>query len=681
MSAFRPALIRKLSRLVDYATDPKIKPYVRGMDRLLSLANYRQQAPNLGVAHNVVFIGDSTLDDETSSKTFFLNGASSGLPYGGAGFLSFFNGDSAIASQSILPERVSCSWTTSHWTNNTSTNTYGPAGVDVVSTGNGSLITVRMREWYTSVDLLYLRQSGGGQFRYRVAGGSWTTVSTANASRALGTETISISNSLTVAPVDFNIEIEALAAGVSLAGLICKTSPYAFNCHSCAATGNTAGTFGQDATLFASGMAALGANTAVIMFGINELVSQVPLATFKTNLQRIITALPAGCNVLLMAPHETKYETEVSPGGPLRQKDYSGAMWEVCEANPGRCAFIDWATIVGTFSQTLVDAGIMHSDRIHLAAAGKRMQGQTLTRLLGIAPDRANIISTAVDYIFPPEMRGDHLVLANTQYGSIKVTLPDATLSRGCKVTLCKEYDDANTLTGAPIDNTQSVNENTSLVLVGSKTRVTVVSDGDDWHVLSFSPFAIEPVVNDGQVVAKLPTLSRPSVFLRSLGGTLVNPTWSASGTLLGLTARNDFAGDLIHFGRLGSSLFKVDYTGNVYIAGGITTPGFNFDLTALGKLTAKTGLFSNYANGESALTASGTASITEPIFRVMYSGILRSYHDSQGVPFGYLPTSSPSNANFIASTWTAYIDGDNLTFKVLKSDGTTFKTGTVALT
>lgn len=157
----------------------------------------------------------------------------------------------------------------------------------------------------TDFVIQYLKQSGGGDFRYKIDAGGWTTVSTANASDLHATVPITgLSNASHTLTIEITV---AGSSGVTLLGAAPVIS--GINGVIVDRIGNGGATAAQyaavNATIWQAGLAALAPNLAIVLLGTNDDSTDVNPATFGTNLTTLVTRIRAAvplCDVLLLTP-------------------------------------------------------------------------------------------------------------------------------------------------------------------------------------------------------------------------------------------------------------------------------------------------------------------------------------------------------------------------------------------
>lgn len=261
---------------------------------------------------------------------------------------------------------------------------FGPDACHVISSVPNATLTVQIRKTVDLMKIFYATEPGTGGFRYRIAGGSWSSVVT-DGPESLGIEQVDVQSH--TAPYD--LEIEALAAGVILIGAEAIKTGDGVVVHKLGATGRRAIDFANNALAKAS-LSELNLDLAIIMFATNEQYGNQSPVRFKTGLTNIITSLRAdhpSIEIVLMLPCYTKYELE-SPR-TYKLQDYGKVMREVASTN--HAAFIDFTEVFGPAVelQNLIDAGLMATDRVHPttgASSGGHLIADTISRSLLSVP-------------------------------------------------------------------------------------------------------------------------------------------------------------------------------------------------------------------------------------------------------------------------------------------------------
>ena len=277
----------------------------------------------------------------------------------GAGYLSFGFHPSAGRNGSVDHTELEYQINFEEWVKQYG-NGYGADACHVTSAVAGAAITVKILKTVDSIQLRYVNQVGSGGFRYRIGNGSWASVST-DAELGLGDVDIALNGQ--VAPYD--IEIEALAVGVTLLGAEAVKSGDGVVVHKLGVSGGKAEIFVNN-DLAKAATNALQLDMAVIMFGTNEHLGGRTPASFRLALVNIAQTLRSSnpsIDLVFALSCYTKYELEVPRKYNLQ--DYGAVMRSVAEEYQG--AYIDFTEVFGPADQlqNLVDAGLMSSDRIH----------------------------------------------------------------------------------------------------------------------------------------------------------------------------------------------------------------------------------------------------------------------------------------------------------------------------
>ncbi len=142
----------------------------------------------------------------------------------------------------------------------------------------------------TATKLLYLKQTGGGDFRYRFDAGSWTTVATANAGDLLGVVDLvppTAAHTLT-------IEVTAAgSAGVTIFGAN-MTKASGVVVHRLSTSGSTTTHWAATSAVRDAALTALDPDCLQILLGTNDQGVSLAQATYKSNLAAMITRRRAG---------------------------------------------------------------------------------------------------------------------------------------------------------------------------------------------------------------------------------------------------------------------------------------------------------------------------------------------------------------------------------------------------
>lgn len=215
-----------------------------------------------------------------------------------------------------------------------STDTMTPASITLNS--NGLLVDTFV--------VHYLQQVNGGDFRYKVDAGAWTTITTAAA--VLGYATVSIPTGSQAAHT-LTIEVtNASVAEVALLGVDLQRANAGIRLHKMGNGGTTAFRLASiDPALFAAGLQALNPNVVLLLLGTNDRSQDYPPLAYATNVgiivDRIQAALPY-CGVVLISP------SEQGDAAAYPSALYDQALRQL--AHTKRCAFFSGYTHMSPYS-------------------------------------------------------------------------------------------------------------------------------------------------------------------------------------------------------------------------------------------------------------------------------------------------------------------------------------------
>lgn len=346
---------------------------VVGAENLTQWKTYKANAASS--SYNWVLIGDSYTQGNYYGWRLFYDVLNDGYADGGSGYCSFSRVDDEgyhIFDQSIDPNVLKCDYDYTKW-NYTREKTIGPSGWVTNTTANNATIRVTSTEAVNSVTIVYENPTTAQSFRYRVNEGTWIPVSlAANATKTIGNTVIDVSN----AGEKFTIDIDPQSVGMNFCGVISKWGGNKLMMDKCGISGARADYPAQNDEWNQS-MQLLAPKGALIQFGVNEQIQDIDPAYYKTSVQNIITKLRAvspNCDIILMSPPQTVYETE-SPR-KYKQADYAKVLYQLSQDN--KTAYINLNVAFGAFSQSSVDKGLMNVDRTHPGDAGGQLIANTI---------------------------------------------------------------------------------------------------------------------------------------------------------------------------------------------------------------------------------------------------------------------------------------------------------------
>jgi lysophospholipase L1-like esterase len=271
---------------------------------------------------------------------------------------------------------------------------HGPDASHIESNTNGATFDIEVKGTpLDSFKLMYVTQTGGGDFTYSVNGGAAVTVST-NATESVSTVNINLSAQTSV---PYNITVTCDTNVILLGGVgdkdVTDNNLSGFQLHKCGKSGATGGVFAAT-DLWKHSFAELDSDATFIMFATNEMGNNFsPTGDYTTWIERIIDNIrevKPMQDIVLMLPTFTKYEWE----DPKTYKlgDYRDALISI--AHDKSCGFIDFSRIVQPIESTgltsgvdaqfqlLVDANIMNSDRVHPTHVGGYLMSRAIVDYL-----------------------------------------------------------------------------------------------------------------------------------------------------------------------------------------------------------------------------------------------------------------------------------------------------------
>jgi lysophospholipase L1-like esterase len=257
----------------------------------------------------------------------------------------------------------------------TYTTGLGPAIHHAVSGATGATVAFTATS-VTSWKIHYRTQATGGDFRWRVAGGSWNAVDTAAAAAAV----------VITATGAGNLEIEVTAqdaSGVILLGVEAYIASTGVLIHKLGYSGATAQTFlDANATNWQQVITNLAVDTAVICLGTNDMSHNVPLADYVTRMAAIAARVRAAnptADILFLSPSDNGLTGRI-----YTMRQYSDALADYARANGE--AWLDLWRLFGDYTdtagQTLITR-LMYQDSVHPSLRGGRAIGRLLAELFG----------------------------------------------------------------------------------------------------------------------------------------------------------------------------------------------------------------------------------------------------------------------------------------------------------
>ena len=217
-----------------------------------------------------------------------------------------------------------------------------------------------------SFTIYYAKATDTGSFSYKVDSGSPTTVNSTAGANGYGTVVIPAgaagTHSLTITALDANytriIGVEGtngtVGASVTRAGLGGAMAS-SFTVGASLGNGGSIGTFD-----------AITPNLVVLAFGVNEYLQQIPLATYKTNMQAVIDrAKTAGADVVLLTGVPNNDTSKA-----ISQTQYKQSLYELADTND--LAVIDVDYLWGSYATSNAAPLAMYGDVTHPNTKGYR---------------------------------------------------------------------------------------------------------------------------------------------------------------------------------------------------------------------------------------------------------------------------------------------------------------------
>ena len=320
----------------------------------------------------IAWIGDSWIN--TGSRLHSNLKTILQAEYGAAGA-----GYASASATPAQPAGVSIS-RAGTWTDHDRTTTpkgYGPDLFDAASTDASTPASIEWTATATDFLLLYLQQTGGGEFRYQVDAGGWTTVDTDD-TPGLGTVAITgLSNASHTLTVEV---VSADSAGIVILGVDCQVSGNGVRIHKLGASGSSAAswTAHPSATVLAAAIAALSPNVIAVTLGTNDHSGDIAPATFAASIETLLTTVIGSedAQALIVAPADNG-NTAV-----YDMQDYIDALRASAVAE--NYAMFDSLLLLGAYAAA--NARGLYDDASHInATAGRIVCGVMTPELLDLA--------------------------------------------------------------------------------------------------------------------------------------------------------------------------------------------------------------------------------------------------------------------------------------------------------
>jgi lysophospholipase L1-like esterase len=216
-----------------------------------------------------------------------------------------------------------------------------------------------------SITIHYIRQPGGGKFRYKVDEGKWKKIKTKGQDTTLETKRI---DGLSVA--NHTLTVEVKSGKVTLIGADFQLGNRGAKVHMIGNTGSRAWQWTKvNPAVWQQGLAALNPTVVVLQFSTNEqsLLEFPPslVASYRTLISWIRLAAPDADIILTTDPDTAQ------SGKPAyaSTSEYSAAIRELAaELNLG---FVDFCAHLGPYEQA--NAAAHYSDSVHVTESGGKI--------------------------------------------------------------------------------------------------------------------------------------------------------------------------------------------------------------------------------------------------------------------------------------------------------------------
>lgn len=204
---------------------------------------------------------------------------------------------------------------------------------------------------FDTVRIIFLRQSGGGDFEYKIDSGTNVLVNTS------GTGVDFIDVPVSYAAHYVSIYVKG-TGNVRLLGAIIKSSVKEFSVHKLAQPGCDSADFASDAVgLFETQLSYLNLDLCIVNIGTNDIIYNTNTATYKSNLIAIVDRIRSvsNCSILLISPSDTGYNPTEN------ESEYDRVCKEVAILKS--CNFLSLYELHGAYSTALTNG--IFIDQVH----------------------------------------------------------------------------------------------------------------------------------------------------------------------------------------------------------------------------------------------------------------------------------------------------------------------------
>ena len=302
----------------------------------------RQRALAETAQLTIAMIGDSWTHAATrysgvvasTLKTAFGDAGAgwTGFGWGFGGTSSGWSGGNGSASSDIAVA-LSANWTTHY---NTSVS---PDIADIyTSTAAAKATATFSGTGNISVVKLFYIAGGSGILRYRWNAGAWTTLDISAGSGLLTTNLASVPTGT------WALEIENVSGTTTICGIDVQKTADGVRVHKLGGTGSASSSWaGVNSTFWQNGLIALAPNLVTILLGTNDQGASMTAATYRTNLQTMITRIRAAlpvADIALIMPCENQRVANA-----LAMRVYAKEAYELAAIN--NCAWLDLQYVFG----------------------------------------------------------------------------------------------------------------------------------------------------------------------------------------------------------------------------------------------------------------------------------------------------------------------------------------------
>jgi lysophospholipase L1-like esterase len=223
--------------------------------------------------------------------------------------------------------------------------------------------------FFSEAKIYWIRQSGGGEFRYQIDGGAWTTVNTAGAEAHQITTISGLTRDV------HTLRIEGLS-GVSMINgveLLTEAGIVLYNLANGGADTNDYAPLSAT-TVWRNALTAIAPNLVLIALGTNDKRLDIPTGTYTTNIGTMITGIRTAralTDIVLVAPNDH----DPTAPGTATMGDFATALRAYANTN-GHC-FISVYDLAGPYAD-MNSRGWMDglSPSFHWSEEGGRVQAR-----------------------------------------------------------------------------------------------------------------------------------------------------------------------------------------------------------------------------------------------------------------------------------------------------------------